>query len=229
MSHPSSSAQAKLPPGLTAPDPAPLGLLAFALGSLIQAFFNAGVDPDIFPATFPLEFFVGGVVQMIAGLFEFRQGSRLGATAFTLLGAFWVCFVVYVKFVLDSLPEAQVHSATGFFLLPWAIVLFVLTLASARTTLVLMAAFFTTTVTVSVLTAGQFTESTTLIRVGAVFGFITAALGMYGAFAGLVNGTWGRHIVPTFPDPGKRLQRFAANKGRPTSITSSTAEQLPSA
>nr|WP_168500696.1 acetate uptake transporter [Streptomyces sp. RLB1-33]QIY76595.1 acetate uptake transporter [Streptomyces sp. RLB1-33] len=212
------------PPGLTAPDPAPLGLIAFSMVNIIQSFFNAGINPALFPAAFPLEFFVGGIVQMIAGIFEFRQGSRLGATAFTVLGAFWLCFVVYAKFIIVTLPAEQAYIGTGQFLLPWAVILLVLTLAAVRTTGVLLAAFVATTINVSVLTAGQFAESTTLIRVASGFGFLTAALGLYGAFAGLVNGTWGRHVIPTYPDPGKRLERLAHSKPRPTSVTSSAAE-----
>ncbi len=192
--------------------------------NIIQSFFNAGVNPALFPAAWPLEFFVGGLVQMIAGIFEFRQGSRLGATAFTVLGAFWLCFVVYAKFIVVALPAVQAHTGTGRFLLPWAVILLVLTLAAVRTTGVLLAAFVTTPINVSVLTAGEFVESTTLIRVASGFGFLTAALGLYGAFAGLVNGTWGRHVMPTYPDPGKRLEWLARSKARPTSVTSSAAE-----
>ncbi|MEU9456499.1 acetate uptake transporter [Streptomyces sp. NPDC048277] len=152
------------------------------------------------------------------------MASRLGATAFTVLGAFWLCFVVYARFVIVTLPAEQVHTGTGHFLLPWAVILLVLTLAAVRTTAVLLAAFITTTINVSLLTAGEFVESTTLIRVASGFGFLTAALGLYGAFAGLVNGTWGRHVVPTYPDPGKRLEWLARSKPRPTSVTSSAAE-----
>jgi uncharacterized protein len=59
VSQPSLSAPAAQSPGLTAPDPAPLGLIAFSLANIIQSFFNAGVNPAVFPAAFPLEFFVG--------------------------------------------------------------------------------------------------------------------------------------------------------------------------
>lgn len=93
--------------------------------------------------------------------------------------------------------EGQAYTETGLLLLPWAVLLFVLTIAAVRTTAVLLAAFLSTTVTISVLTVGQFLQSGTLIRVGGGFGFLTAALGLYGAFAGLVDGTWGRQLIPT--------------------------------
>ncbi|MEU9315065.1 acetate uptake transporter [Streptomyces sp. NPDC048295] len=105
VSNPSSYAPAAPPPGPTAPDPAPLGLIAFSMANIIQSFFNAGINLPLFPAAFPLGFFVGGLVQMIAGIFEFRQGSRLGATAFTVLGAFWLCFVAYAKSIVAIFPR----------------------------------------------------------------------------------------------------------------------------
>lgn len=141
-----------------------------------------------------------------------------------MLGAFWLCFVVSARFIVVTLPLEQAHTGMGQFLLPWAVILLVLTLAAVRTTGVLLAAFVSTTINVSVLTAGEFVESTMLIRVASGFGFFTAALGLYGAFAGLVNGTWGRHVIPTYLDPGKRLERLARGKARPTSVTSSAAE-----
>ncbi|WP_413471391.1 GPR1/FUN34/YaaH family transporter [Streptomyces noursei] len=74
------------------------------------------------------------------------------------------------------------------------------------------------------LAAGEFNESNTLIRIGGGLGFLAAILGMYGAFAGLVNGTRDRHLIPTCPDPGRSLECLARNKSRPTPVTSSTAE-----
>ncbi|MFF0630773.1 hypothetical protein [Streptomyces sp. NPDC004296] len=59
---------------------------------------------------------------------------------------------------------------------------------------------------------------------GGGFGFLTANLGMYGAFAGLVNGTRDRHLIPTCPDRGRSLECLARNKLRPTSVSSSAAE-----
>ena len=211
--------------GFSGPDPAPLGLVVFSMANIIQSFFNVGVDPALQPAAYPLEFLVGGVVQMIAGIIEFRQGSKLGATAFTTLGAFWLCFVVYGADIVGRFPAARVHLATGLFLLPWAVIIVVFTAAALRTTGVLFAAFVSTSVNLCVLTVGTFLQSTTLTRVGGAFGFLTAALGLYCALAGLVNGTWGRHVLPTWPDPGRRLERFARDRGRPTSVTSSAAER----
>ncbi|MGW0998783.1 GPR1/FUN34/YaaH family transporter [Streptomyces sp. NPDC002523] len=89
---------------------------------------------------------------------------------------------------------------------------------------VLLAALISATVTLAVLTTDEFNESNTLIKIGGGFGFVMAALGMYGVFAGLVNGTWGRRLTPAYPDYGRSIEYLARNKSRPTSVISSTAE-----
>lgn len=226
MSQPSSSvpSPAAAWPGASAPDPAPLGMAAFGLANFIQAFFATGLDPALNPAAFPLEFLTGGVVQLIAGIFEFRQGSRLGGTTFCLYGSFWMGFALYDRFVVKTLPPGDAHTGSGLFLLPWAVLTIVLTLAAVRTTGVLLAAFVSATFVFCLETAAAFAQSSVLLKVGGAFGFVTAAVALYAVLAGLVNGTWGRRVLPTYPDPGKRLAHLARNKERPVSVTSSAGE-----
>jgi uncharacterized protein len=225
VSHSSSSASAEVTTPLQpAPDPAPLGLAAFSLANFMQAFFACGIDPALSPAAFFLELLTGGLVQLIAGIAEFRQGNRIGATAFCLYGSYWASFALYNRFILPRLPAGEAHSGTGFFLLPWGVLTLLLTIAALRTSGALLAAFVCATLAYCFLTPGEFTQSVVLLRIGGSFGFLTAAVGLYAMLAGLVNGTWGRHVIPTYPDPGRALARFVRNRPRPLSITSSAGE-----
>jgi uncharacterized protein len=59
-------------------DPAPLGLAAFALTTFLLSGKNASFIPDaiwIGPALF-----YGGTVQLLAGMWEFRNRNVFGAT-----------------------------------------------------------------------------------------------------------------------------------------------------
>ncbi|GAB2865226.1 GPR1/FUN34/YaaH family transporter [Actinocorallia aurea] len=206
-------------------EPAPLGLAAFATATFMLSFFYVGVDPALTPAVYPLAFFFGGVVQLIAGAAEFRQGSTFGATAFCSYGAFWMAYALYGRFIVDTLPAAEAHVATGLFILPWAVVTLYLTIATLRTTGALLAVFTSATITFTLLTLSQFLQSEPLTRVGGGFGFATAGLAWYASFAGLVNSTWGRHLIPTMPDPGTRLERLGRKRARPVSLTSSIGER----
>src|SRR3954468_10832725 len=70
-------------------DPAPLGLAAFALTTFLLSAKNAGWT-DGTDAWLGYAFAYGGLVQLLAGLWEFRNRNVFGATAFSTYGGFWI-------------------------------------------------------------------------------------------------------------------------------------------
>ena len=69
-------------------DPAPLGLAGFALTTFMLSGHNATFIPDILWVGLAL--FYGGVAQLLAGMWEFRNRNVFGATAFSTYGGFWL-------------------------------------------------------------------------------------------------------------------------------------------
>ncbi|HET9981876.1 MAG TPA: acetate uptake transporter, partial [Ktedonobacterales bacterium] len=87
-------AETKAAPALLA-DPAPLGLMGFGLTTFVLSLVNAGVlkgAGDI-KVVIGLAVFYGGLAQLLAGMWEFRNGNTFGAAAFSSYGAFWLSFV----------------------------------------------------------------------------------------------------------------------------------------
>src|SRR3982751_4964991 len=83
-------------------DPAPLGLAAFALTTFVLSFFNAGIVSGAGePIVLGLALAYGGLAQLLAGMWEFRNNNTFGATAFTSYGAFWLSFWAYNQFFAD--------------------------------------------------------------------------------------------------------------------------------
>jgi uncharacterized protein len=208
-------------------DAAPLGLAAFGGTTFLLSFFLAGTDVLLRPVVFATALFFGGLVQLVAGIVEFRQGSTFGATAFSAYGGFWISYGVFAWFIRPTLPADDVNVADGLFALPWAIMTLYLVVATLRISGVLLALVSGAFVTLTLVTIGNFAESTGVLRAAGAIGFVTAAIAWYASFAGLVNGAWGRHLIPTFPDPGKRLARLGHGRPRVHSITSSAGEQEP--
>lgn len=181
-------------------DPAPLGLAAFAMTTFVLSLFNANLfSASLSAVVLPLALFYGGIAQLLAGMWEFRRGSTFGAVAFSSFGAFWLSFAAYVRFVAPHLPAATANQATGIFLLAWLIFTFYMTFAALRVNLAVTAVFVTLTFTYFFLTLGALLPNTTMTKVGGGIGLATAACAWYAAFAGVMNGTWRRTIIPTWP------------------------------
>ncbi|MCW2724089.1 MAG: hypothetical protein JWN35_1010 [Frankiales bacterium] len=181
-------------------DPAPLGLAGFAMTTFVLSVFNAGILPTTLEATtLGLALFYGGIAQVLAGMWEFRKGNTFGALAFTSYGAFWLSFWYYVTSVLPTLPAGDAHRATGVFLLAWTIFTAYMTVASLRTTGIVVTVLVALTATFLVLTIAAFAGSSGMTKVGGYLGLLTALLAWYASFAGVTNATFKRTVLPTWP------------------------------
>jgi len=192
-----------LPPaddGIPIADPAPLGLAAFAGTTFVLSLFNSGLgSATLVAVVLPLALLYGGLVQLLAGMWEFRNDNTFGAVAFTSYGAFWISYFVYAEYVAGSLPPADAHTATGIFLLMWTIFTAYMTLAALKTNAALIGVFSAVLATFVLLTVGEFVESSLLLHAGGYFGLLAAALAWYASAAGVVNSTWRRTVLPVFP------------------------------
>src|SRR6476659_9412657 len=96
-------------------DPAPLRLAAFALTTFVLSFFNAGlVSGKGLPVVLGLALAYGGIAQLLAGMWEFRNNNTFGATAFSSFGAFWISsFRVSVAVMLVFLLLAATFFVLG--------------------------------------------------------------------------------------------------------------------
>jgi uncharacterized protein len=181
-------------------DPGPLGLAAFGTTTFLLSLFNAGIAPENLEKTvLPLALFYGGLAQLIAGLFEFRKNNTFGATAFVSYGAFWLGFAAFVQFVEPALPEASTKTATGLFLLGWAIFTLYMFIASLKTNGTLIAVFGLLFLTFLALVLGTLLGVSALATVGGILGILTAIAAWYGSFAVVTNSTYGRQVLPTAP------------------------------
>ncbi|MEJ2886467.1 acetate uptake transporter [Actinomycetospora aeridis] len=186
-------------------DPGPLGLAAFALTTFVLSLFNAGLAPEALePAVLPLALFYGGIAQFVAGLWEFRKANTFGATAFCSYGAFWLAFAAYVQFIEPELeasgvPESGVTTATGLFLVGWAVFTLYMLIASLRTTSALVGVFATLFLTFSLLAVGDLTGADAIATVGGFVGLLSALIAWYASAAVVTNATWGRTVFPVGP------------------------------
>jgi succinate-acetate transporter protein len=180
-------------------DPAPLGLAAFAMTTFALSVGNAKIWGPGADAALALALVYGGAVQLFAGMWEFVRKNTFGALAFSSFGAFWISYYVFGKFVAGGVAPADVPVAVGVFLLGWTIFTAYMVVPSLRVSAAVALVFILLTVTFVLLTIGAFRSQATVTQWGGYFGIATAAAAWYASFAGVVNETFKKVVIPTFP------------------------------
>src|SRR5690242_20322164 len=154
---------ASIPPASSGiADPAPLGLAAFALTTFLLSAKNAhwthGTD-----AWLGYAFAYGGLVQLLAGMWEFRNRNVFGATAFGSYGGFWIGLGLYALLVAPKATAGEVANDLGWILLAFAIFNAYMLLWSTQVNMAVAAVFLTLQVTEIVLFIGNFANSSSII------------------------------------------------------------------
>jgi succinate-acetate transporter protein len=184
-------------------DPSPLGLSALALTTFLFGLVTIGVGMGGGGARLilSLALIYGGLAQLLAGMWEFRQGNTLGATWFASIGAFWLSYVVFLTPGIFGMTSAAVsNQAHGYFLIGWAIVTAILAIASFRTTGALAATLVLLFLTLLLLGLGALTGTTSLTTIGGWLAILTALVAWYTALATLLRTTSrGAIVLPVYP------------------------------
>ena len=178
-------------------DPAPLGLAAFALTTFLLSAANANwMGSATGNAWLGYALAYGGAIQLLAGMWEFKNRNVFGATAFSTYGGFWIGLFLWVQFVAPGAKSAAAADHDlGWILLAFAIFnTYMLIMSLALNTAVFLV-FLTLEVTEVVLFIGNFAGNTTVVHIGGVIGVITALAAWYTSAAGVSAGVAGNRIL----------------------------------
>jgi succinate-acetate transporter protein len=194
-------------------DPAPLGLAAFALTTFLLSGHNASFIPD--GIWIGAALFYGGLAQLLAGMWEFRNRNVFGATAFSTYGGFWLALGSTVALITMSSSFAgvfkgpDVNNALAWFLIAFAIFNTYMMMWAMRVNLAVLGVFVALEVTEILLAIGFFRlahgQSAYILHAGGWAGIVTAALAWYASAAGVVNGMAPRPVLPVGRPPWGEL------------------------
>lgn len=184
-------------------DPGPLGLAGFAMTTFVLSMFNSNlVDGKGVPVVLGLALAYGGIVQLLAGMWEFRTGNTFGAVAFCSFGAFWISFWALNVFYAKQIGGNAGH-AIGVYLWAWAIFTAYMTVAALRVSGAVLLVFVLLTATFVLLAIGAVGPHETVTHWGGYVGLATAAAAWYASFAAVANSTFGRTVLPVMPLGGR--------------------------
>jgi len=193
-------------------DPAPLGLAAFALTTFLLSAVNAGwAKSSTGNDWWGYAIAYGGLCQLLAGMWEFRNRNVFGATAFSTYGGFWIGLGLWLHFVPAGVKLTALVSLNrdlGWILLAFAIFNTYMLIISTQVNTAVFLVFLTLELTEILLFIGNFvtknpalppfnvTPLPGLIQVGGYVGVLTALVAWYTSAAGVMNGLRGRPVFP---------------------------------
>ena len=107
----------------TTSNPAPLGLMAFGMTTVLLNIHNAGFYP-LNTMILAMGICYGGIAQVIVGIMEWKKGNTFGTAAFTSYGLFWLTLVALwllpVKDTTTAIAVTSKSSIAVFFVM-WGI------------------------------------------------------------------------------------------------------------
>ena len=184
-------------------DPAPLGLAAFALTTFLLSasvahWMNGNSTGN---AWLGYAFAYGGLVQLLAGMWEFRNRNVFGSTAFSSYGAFWIGLGLWYLLVASRARPAVVVGTAfltrdqAWIFLAFAIFNTYMLILSAQVNRAVFAVFLTLELTEIFGFIGLF-SSLGVLQFAGYIGIVTAFTAWYASFAGVANGLGGRVRLP---------------------------------
>jgi succinate-acetate transporter protein len=177
-------------------NPAPLGLAAFGLTTVVLSVVNTGIIPrEAVAAVVPLAFAFGGTAQVIAGILEFVNGNTFGTVAFTSYGMFWWWFALLNWTIGAGWIKPPAPVGVGLTLVMWGVFTLYMWIASFRSNKGVWGVFLLLWITFFLLGAGDLGWSVGG-PIGGWFGLATGIAAMYVSFAEVTNGAFGREVIP---------------------------------
>jgi uncharacterized protein len=176
-------------------NPAPLGLCAFGMTTLILSIHNMGLTALASPVI-AMAIFFGGLAQVIVGTMEWKKNNTFGLLTFGSFGFFWICFATLLMLPAAGLSKAPGPGELAVFLGLWGIFAFGLFICSLKMHKTLQITLLALVVTFFLLVAAQLTGNSIILVAGGVIGVITGALAFYMGFGQVINEVFGKKLVP---------------------------------
>ncbi|MFC2035396.1 acetate uptake transporter [Chloroflexota bacterium] len=186
----------------TTANPAPLGLLAFGMTTVLLNLHNAGFF-DLGAMVLAMGIFYGGLTQIVAGIMEWKKGNTFGTTAFISFGSFWLtlaAILVMPEIKWAIIPET---SAMVVYLSAWGIFTGVMFIATLRLNRALQFIFGSLTLLFFLLAIAEGTDSTILKQVAGYEGIICGVSAIYTGLAQVLNEVYGKTLAPLWPMKNK--------------------------
>jgi uncharacterized protein len=176
-------------------NPAPLGLLAFGMTTVLLNVHNAGLI-EMGSMILAMGIFYGGMAQIIAGAMEWKKGNTFGLVAFSSYGFFWLTLVGLI--VIPKLGWIGATSGTGmvYYLVMWGLFTLFMFFGTLKLSRALQVVFGTLVILFFLLAIATATGGEGIGQFAGYEGIICGASAIYTGVAQVLNEVYGKKILP---------------------------------
>ena len=180
----------------TTGNPAPLGLIAFGMTTVLLNLHNAGYY-ELNAMILAMGIFYGGAAQIIAGIMEWKKGNTFACTAFSSYGLFWLTLVALLVLPKLGWAAASNDVAMAAYLAMWGLFTAVMFFGTLRLSLALQVVFATLTILFFMLAYGYFVGASAAFKhVTGYEGICCGFSAIYAGLAQVLNELSGKTILP---------------------------------
>ena len=176
-------------------NPAPLGLCAFGMTTVLLNLHNAGFF-ELNSMILAMGIFYGGLAQVIAGVIEAKKNNTFGLTAFTSYGFFWLSLVGLMAIPKFGWAPKASDSAMCAYLAIWGLFTLCLFFGTLRLNRALQLVFGTLTILFFLLAAEHATKNESIGKFAGYEGILCGLLAIYACIANVLNEAYGRIVLP---------------------------------
>jgi hypothetical protein len=183
----------------TTGNPAPLGLLAFGMTTVLLNLHNAGFF-ELNSMILAMGLCYGGLAQVIAGIMEWKKGNTFATTAFISYGFFWLSLVVLLLLPATGASKAPDATAMTAYLAMWGLFTAGLFVGTLRINRALQVVFATLVVLFFLLAIGDYTDAGPAFKHFTGYeGIVCGAAAIYTGLAQVLNELFGRTLLGIGP------------------------------
>lgn len=183
-------------------NPAPLGLMGFAVTTILLNIHNAGIY-EMNSMILATGIFYGGIAQLIAGIMEWKKNNTFGTLAFTSYGAFWLTLVAILLmpsiFPGAAVAAAPSQHALAWFFVVWGLFSGYMFLGTLKLNRALQAVFGLLTILFFLLAIRDFGGGAVWGKIAGWEGILTGLTAAYAAAAQIINEIYRRVVLPLGP------------------------------
>jgi succinate-acetate transporter protein len=176
-------------------NPAPLGLMAFGMTTVLLNLHNAGFF-SLSTMILAMGIFYGGIAQIITGIMEWKKGNTFGTVAFTSYGLFWLTLVGLL--IMPSLGWGAAADKGGLiaFYFMWGLFTSLMFVGTLKLTRALQVVFGSLAVLFFLLALRDITGSEIIGKLTGYEGIFCGISAIYTSIAQIWNEIYKKQILP---------------------------------